>query len=111
MLPYTTRKKIRYTVLLIPTLLLSISTIGKLEGVSSEDQYYFTPTTPSTTTDKIQNDYAPQDVYLIDLNRIDFTPTMIHIFKNEVLFRAEELAEEERQLIYEIDIKRKPERK
>ena len=109
MLPYSTRKRLKCAALLIPTLLLSIINIGTVLGDAADSQFYFTPSTTPSTAEKILDDYADQSVYLIDLSRFDFTPTSIQIKMNDALMREEELAEEEHQLIYEIDLKRKPE--
>ncbi len=108
MLPYNTRKRLKYGALLVPTLLLSIMNIGTVQGDAMDTKYYFTPTTPSSG-DKILDNYADQSVYLIDFDRFEFTPSTIQIRLNDALMQVEELAEEEHLMIYEIDLKRKPE--
>jgi hypothetical protein len=109
MLHYTTRKKLKCSALLVPTLLRSFINIGTVLGDTTETKYYFTPTTTPSIGEKILDVYADQSVYLIDLTRFEFTPTSIQIKMNDALVQEEELAKEEHQLIYEIDLKRKPE--
>jgi len=109
MLPYSTRKKIKCGALLVPVLLLSFINIGTVLGDTADTKYYFTPSTTPSEGEKILDDYADESIYLIDLHRFEFTPTSIKIRKNNLLLQEEELATEEREMIYEIDLKRKPE--
>lgn len=108
MLKQKTQRRLRYGALLVPTLLLTFITFGTAKGDSSATSYYYTPTTNSTDH-KIMDDYAKESVYLIDLNAFEFSPTSIQITKGDDLLQDEELAEEEHQWIYEIDLKRMPE--
>jgi len=108
MLTQKTQKWIKKGALLVPTLLLTFINIGTIRGDSSATGYYFTPTT-NGSDHKILDDYAKESVYLIDLNSFEFSPTTIQITKDDGLLQDEELAEEEHQWIYEIDLKRMPE--
>jgi len=108
MLPYKTQKRLKCGVLLIPTLLISFINIGTVLGDAEANDHYFTPT-ESKADQNILSEYANQSIYLIDLDRFGFTPTSIQIRKSDALIQEEQLAEEEHQLIYEIDLKRKPE--
>jgi len=103
-----TQKWLRIGALLVPTLCLTFINIGTLRGDSSATGYYYTPATSSSDY-KIMDDYAKESVYHIDLNSFEFSPSTIQITKDDHLLQDEELAEDEHQSIYEIDLKRMPE--